>query len=88
VAGRFEVISDQPVAELGVIGVQVDCGVGQVGVDEIAGAHGVGAPLVERLGREPQDPAGHRDRHPDEGVDRGKFEDQRVDHFGLMSRER
>lgn len=50
VAGGFEFIGEEPVPELGVIGVGVDERVGQVGVGEIAVRTGPGAPLVERLG--------------------------------------
>ena len=88
VAGYAQVVGDEAVAELGVVAVQVDGGVGEVGVVEIAGTDRVGAPLVERLGREAEHPAGHRDRHPDGCVGRGQFEDQRVHDFGLTSRER
>jgi hypothetical protein len=78
VTGALELIGNEPVAELGVIGVHVDDRVGQVGVVEITVTHRVGPPLVERLGREPEHPAGQPHRDPFGG----QFLDQRVAHFG------
>ena len=38
-------------------------------------------PLVVPLGRQAQDPARHRDRHPDTGPGRGHLTDEREDYF-------
>src|SRR5687768_7131652 len=57
-------------------------GVDQVRVVPVALAHQIGAPLVERLLREAQHPAGHRDGN----LLGGELTDQRVDHFGSTSR--
>ena len=88
VAGVLEVVGDEAVPGLGVVVVQVDRGVGQVRIVEITTADRRSLPLAEGLGGEAQHPAGHRHRHPDGGVGGGQFKDQRVGHFGLMSRER
>ena len=49
-ASRLELIGDEPVAELGIVGVHVDDGVGEMGVGVVALRAGSSAPLVERLG--------------------------------------
>jgi hypothetical protein len=77
-----ELVGDEPVAELGVVVVDVDRGVDEVGVVPVALADGVGAPLVEGLLGEPEHPAGHRDRDPVGG----QVHDQREHHFGRVSR--
>jgi hypothetical protein len=77
-----ELVGDEAVAELGVVVVDVDCGVDQVRVVPVALADGIGLPLVERLLGETQHPAGHRDGD----VSVGEVEDQRVHHFGSTSR--
>jgi len=74
VACGLELVGDEPVAELGIVDVDVDDGVHEVRVVPIPLRHGVGTPLVEPLGREPQDPAGHRDGDPVIG----KVKDQRA----------
>lgn len=81
VAGTLELIGDEPVAELGIIGVDVDDRIDQVSVVPIAVADRLGSPLVERLGREAEHPAGrpHRDALG------GQFQDQRERHFGRCS---
>ena len=71
-----------PVAELGVVVVDVDGGVDEVRVGPVPIGHGLGAPLVERLLGEAEHPAGHRDRD----LVGGQVEDQRVHHFGRVSR--
>jgi len=49
VPGAFELVGQEPVAELGVVAVRVDQRVGQVGVLEFALADRVGQPGVVRL---------------------------------------
>jgi hypothetical protein len=50
---RVEFVGDEPVAGLGVIVVDVERGVHQVGVVEVTSAHGVGEPGVVGLAGEP-----------------------------------
>ena len=57
-----QLVGDEPVAELGVVVVDVDRGVDQVRVVPVALRDRVGLPLVERLLGEAEHPAGHRDR--------------------------
>jgi hypothetical protein len=56
-----ELIGDESVAEGGVVGVDVEGGVGEVCIIPIALPQRGFAPLVEALGGEPKNPAGHRD---------------------------
>jgi hypothetical protein len=77
-----ELVGDEPVAELGVVVVDVDRGVDEVGVVPVALADRVRAPLVEGLLGEPEHPTGHRDRDPVGG----QVCDQREHHFGRVSR--
>jgi hypothetical protein len=72
-----ELVGDEPVAELGVVVVDLSGGVDQVRVVPVAPADRVGPPLVERLLGEAEHPAGHRDRD----LFGGEVEDQRVHHF-------
>jgi hypothetical protein len=81
VPGVFQVVADQPVAELRIIGVDVMGGVDQVGLTPIGVGDRAGQPLVEALAREAQNPAGHRDGQ----TVSGKLLDQRVGHFGEIS---
>ena len=81
VAGGLELVGEEPVAELRIIAVEIDEGVREAGVVEIAVRARVGAPLVERLGREAEHPAGQPHRDPLGG----QVEDQRVAHFGRAS---
>jgi hypothetical protein len=81
-ASLTEFIGDEPVAEGGIVGVDVQCGVDQVRVVPVALADRAGQPLVVGLRGEAQHPAGHRDGN----VLGGEFTDQRVDHFGRTSR--
>ena len=60
--GRFELVGDEAVAELGVVAVDVDDGVDQMGVVPVPGTDRVGRPLVEGLGGEAQHPAGQPSR--------------------------
>ena len=57
-------------------------------IPQIPIADRVFQPGIETLSGEAQYPAGHRDRHPNSGVLRGKITDLRVHHCGLISRER
>jgi hypothetical protein len=81
VAVGLELVSEEPVAELRVIGVQVDKRVGEMRVGEIPLRARPGAPLVERLGRETEHPAGQPHRNPFGG----QVLDQREHHFGSVS---
>jgi hypothetical protein len=87
-AGGFKVISDQPIPELGGAFMQLQRRVGEIGVLEVPVADRDGEPGVIALTRELQYPARHRDRHPHRGAGRGQLTDERVDHFGLTSRDR
>jgi hypothetical protein len=80
-AGGLELVGEEPVPELGVIGVEVDDRVGEMRVVEIAITHRPRQPLVERLRAEAEHPAGqpHRD------LLGGQLLDQREHHFGSAS---
>ncbi len=56
----FELVGNEAIAELGIIGMDVDDGVGEMRIVEVPIADRVGLPLVEGLGGEAQHPAGHR----------------------------
>ncbi len=77
-------VGDEPVAERGVVVVNAVRGVDQVRIVPIPLRHRILAPLIEGLSGEAQNPAGHRDGYSVGG----EVEDQRVDYFGLTSRER
>jgi hypothetical protein len=77
-----QLVGDEPVAELGIVVVDVNRGVDQVRVVPVPMADRVGPPPVERLLGEAEHPAGHRDR---DAVG-GQVEDQREHHFGRVSR--
>ena len=81
-AARWELVGDEPIAELRVVVVDVDRGVDQVRVGPVPVADRVRLPLVERLFGEAEHPAGHRDRH----LVGGQVKDQREHHFGSVSR--
>ncbi len=83
-AGCMQVVGDEPVPERRVVAVRVDRGVGEVRVRPVAIGYRTGTPPIERLLREAQHPAGHRDRDPV----CGEFEDQRVHHFGRCACDR
>lgn len=78
-----QLICDEPVAEGRVIAVGIDGGVDQVRLVLHTVTNRVLLPGVERLLRESQNPAGHRDRHPDQGIGRGQFTDQRWGYLPL-----
>jgi hypothetical protein len=81
VAGALELIGEEAVAELAVLGVQVDQRVGDVGVVPVALRTRSDPPLVERLGLEAEHPAGQPHRDPFGG----QVLDQREQHFGRVS---
>lgn len=81
VAGGHELVGDEPVAELGIVGVDVDDGVGEVGVGPVPVRARLGAPLVEGLRREAEDPA----RQPHRDSVGGQVTDEREHHFGSES---
>jgi hypothetical protein len=64
--------------------MDVESSVDQMRVVPIPSRDRASFPFIERLGGEAEYPAGHRDR---DSVS-GQVEDQRVAHFGLMSREK
>jgi hypothetical protein len=78
VTGSLELVGQEPVAELRVVTVGVDQGVGEIGVLQLALADRLGEPGVERLPRVAQHPAGQPHRDPLGG----QVTDQRVAHFG------
>lgn len=55
-----EFVGDEPVAEGGIVGVDVQCGVNQVRILPVTGRHRAGSPPVVALLAELQHPAGHR----------------------------
>jgi hypothetical protein len=59
-----ELVGDEPVPDRRVIRMDVHGGVDQVRVGPIPVGDRLGAPGIERLGGEAQDPAGHRDGDP------------------------
>jgi hypothetical protein len=81
VAGPLQLIGDEAVTERWIIGMDIDDRVREVRVVPVAIADRLSLPLVERLRREPEHPAGqpHRDRLG------GQLLDQRVGHFGSES---
>jgi hypothetical protein len=80
-----ELVGEEPVPESGVVSVDAQEHVDDMGVVVVPLGHRGFEPLVVPLGRWAQDPARHRDRHPDPlgitGTGRGKFTDEREDHF-------
>jgi hypothetical protein len=74
-------VGEEPVAQSGVVLMDVVEHLDEVGVVPVPLGHRVFEPLVVPLGREPQDPARHRDRHPDAGTGRGHLTDEREDYF-------
>jgi hypothetical protein len=59
----WEFVGDEAVPERGIVGVDVEGRVDQVRIIPITLCQWSFKPLVERLGGEPQYPAGHRDGH-------------------------
>ena len=76
---RLQFVGDEPVAESGIVGVDLQDRVNQVRVGPVPGTDRACSPLVVGLRREAEHPAGHR--HGDPVC--GKLADQRVYHFGL-----
>lgn len=81
----LELVGQEPVAQCRVVGVQLVQHVDEVGVVPVPLGHRLFEPLVVPLGRQPQDPARHRDRHPDPhritSTGRGHLTDEREDYF-------
>lgn len=78
---EFELVGEEPVAERRVVGMQIMQRVDDVRVVPVTSADRVFEPLVVPRGRQTQDPARHRDRHPDRGAGRGHLTDEREDYF-------
>jgi hypothetical protein len=76
-----ELIGQEPIAECGLVLVDLKERVDRVRVVPVPLANGLLAPRVVPLGRQAQDPARHRDRHPDAGTGRGHLTDEREDYF-------
>jgi len=76
-----ELISDEPVPVTGIVDMDVEGGVDQAGIVPIPLTDRGLEPLVVPLGRKPQDPARHHDRHPDAGTGRSHLTDEREDYF-------
>lgn len=74
-----QLVRDESVPERRVVGVDRTGSVDEMRVVLITLRDRIAAPLVERLSRESEHPAGHRDGNPVVG----KVEDQREHHFGL-----
>jgi hypothetical protein len=72
-----EPVGEEPVAERRVVLVDIEDGVDEVGVVPVPLGHGAFEPLEVPLGRQAQDPARHRDRHPDAGTGRGHLRGER-----------
>lgn len=81
-AGPGEFVGDEAVAEFRVVVVDVDRRVEQVRIGPVPVGHRARAPSKVGLLAETEHPAGHRDGNT---VD-GKVTDQRVHHFGRVSR--
>src|SRR6185312_11178115 len=77
-----QLVSDEPVAERRVIGVDIQGGVDQMCLIPVPVADRALLPRIEGLLGEAQHPAGHRDRD----TVSGQVKDQRVAHFGAISR--
>jgi len=77
-----EFVGDEPIPERRVISMRIERGVNKMSVVPVPGGDGVLDPFIERLRREAQHPAGHRDGNPYWGIQRGKVTDQREHHFG------
>jgi hypothetical protein len=81
VAGVAGFVEQEPVAELWVLAVGVEQSVRQMRLRPLGVSDRCFEPPVVGLAGDVQDPARHRDRHPNTGTDRGKLADERVDHF-------
>ncbi len=84
-----EFVGDEPVPVAGIVAVDLQGSVDQMRVVPVPLGDRVRQPLVVPLGGQPQDPARHRDRHPDRGAARGHLTDEREDYFpGRLACER
>lgn len=79
--GVGELISEEPVAQRRLVAVDLMWGVDDVGIIPVPLAHRTLERLVVPLRRKTQDPARHRDRHPNTGTGRGHLTDEREDYF-------
>ena len=77
----FEFIGEEPVTQGRVILVEVVKDVDDFGVVPLTLRDRSFEPFVIPLGREPKDPARHRDRHPDSGTGRSHLTDERENYF-------
>src|SRR5207245_8327381 len=59
-----QLIGDEPITELRIIGVDLASGIDEVCVVPVTLGEGLGPPPVEALRREPEHPAGHLDGDP------------------------
>lgn len=82
IAEICDVVGQDPVPALRVILVQFPEHPDQMRFLDLTRADRVLEPLVIRLLGESQNPARHRDRHPNGGAGRGHLTDEREDHFG------
>lgn len=78
---EVEFVGDEPVAQGGVVGVDLVDQVEQVGAVPVALGYGVVEPFVVPGPGQAEDPQRHRDRHPDVGAGRGHLSDEREDYF-------
>jgi len=76
-AGVAGLVDQEAIAELGVLAMSIEQGVGAMRADELGVADGLGQPAVIGLAGDLQDPARHRDGHPVGG----QLADERVHHF-------
>lgn len=77
-AGDLQLVSDEAVAELQIVGVHIQRGVGEVSIVELTLADGAVLLSVESLPGEAEHLEGHRDGHSVGG----QVEDQWVDQYG------
>jgi hypothetical protein len=77
-AGVSDLVGEEPIAELGIVTMRIEDGVGQKGLVPFAFRDRARKPPVIGLASDLEDPARHRDGDPVSG----QFKDERVDHFG------
>ena len=80
-ADVFEFVGQESVPERGVVGVDVPQRIDRVSVVPVPLRDRRFEPLVVPRSRQLQDPARHRDRHPDGGAGRGHLTDEREDYL-------
>jgi hypothetical protein len=74
-------VDQQPMPELRVVPMGVEQSVGAVRLHPVGVSDRSSEPPVVGLAGEFQDPARHRDRHPERGVGGGQLTNERVHHF-------